>query len=68
MQDLLTNTFPLDGKTKLSVAGVFENGRKKWFPLPRKSVSTSRKISPNKIILFQVDRKSVSTGRNGESV
>ena len=29
MQDLFTNTFPLDGKIKPSVAGVSENGRKK---------------------------------------
>ena len=34
--------FPLDGKIKLAVAGVSEIGRKKWFPLARKSVSTSR--------------------------
>ena len=31
-------------------------------------VSTSRKKSPNKRILFQVDKKSVSTSRNGEFV
>ena len=31
-------------------------------------VSTSRKKSPNKKILFQVDRKSVSTSKNGEFV
>ena len=29
-------------------------------------VSTSRKKYPNKRILFQVDRNSVSTNRNGE--
>ena len=29
MQDLFTNTFLLDGKTKQSVAGVPENGQKK---------------------------------------
>ena len=29
MQNMFTNTFPLDGKIKLSVAGVSENGRKK---------------------------------------
>ena len=29
MQDLFRNTFPLDGKMKLSVAGVSENGGKK---------------------------------------
>ena len=39
MQDLFTNTFPLDGKIKLSVAGVSENGKKKrWFPLVRKAI------------------------------
>ena len=38
MQDLFTNTFLLDGKIKLSVAGVFENVRKIM-------VSTSQKIS-----------------------
>ena len=80
MQDLFTNTFPLDGKIKLSVAGVSENGRKKWFPLARKSVSTSRnkvifqifslaeKKCPNKRILFQLDTKSVSIRRNGEII
>ena len=71
MQDLFTSTFPSDGKIRLSVAGVSENGRKKWFPLVRKSVSTirnkvifqkielplSEKKSPNKRILFQVDKK-----------
>ena len=31
-------------------------------------VSTSRKKSPNKRILFQVDRKSVYTGRNEKFV
>ena len=41
--DLFANAFPLNGKISLSVAGVSENGRKKWFPLARKSVSTSRK-------------------------
>ena len=29
MQNMFTNTFPLDGKIKLSVAGVSENERKK---------------------------------------
>ena len=78
MQHLLAKTFPLDGKIKLSVAGVSKNERKK-------KVSTSQKISfhqqelgyfskiefalaekksPNKTILFQVDRKSVCTSRN----
>ena len=37
IQDLFTNTFPLDGKIKLRVAGVSENGRNKM-------VSTSQKI------------------------
>ena len=49
MQDLFTNTFLLDGKIKQSVAGVPENGQKKWFPLSRKSVSTIR----NEIELYQ---------------
>ena len=31
-------------------------------------ISTSRKKSPNKRILFQVDRKLISTSKNGESV
>ena len=31
-------------------------------------ISSSRKKSPNKRILFQVDRKSVFTSRNGEFV
>ena len=43
--------FPLDGKLKLAVAGLPQNGRKKWFPLARKSVSTSR----NKIIFQKFD-------------
>ena len=56
MQDLFTNTFPLDGKIRLLVAGVSENRKKKWFPLARKQfplagirlflkkwISTSRK-------------------------
>ena len=77
--------FPLDGKIKLAVAGVSQIGRKKWFPLARKSVSTSRnkvifeklnlpvstnrkKKSLNKIILFQLDRKSVFTSGNEELV
>ena len=79
---MFTNTFPLDENTKLSVAKVSENGRKKWFPLARRSISTSRnkkvifqildctsiKKSPNKQILVEVDRKSVTTSRNGELV
>ena len=75
LQDLFTNMFPLDGKIKLSVSGVSENG-KKCFSLARKSVftsrnkvvfqklySSSRQRSPNKRIMFQVDRKSFSTSR-----
>ena len=31
MQELFTNTFPLDGRIKLSVAGVSENGKKNGF-------------------------------------
>ena len=85
MQDLFTNKFPLDGKIKLSVAGVSENGRKNGFNQTENQftlagiriffknwifsmVSTRRKKSPNKRILFQVDRKLVSTSRNGEFV
>ena len=84
MQNLFKNTFPLDGKIKLPVAGVSENGRKKWFLLARKSisssrykiifqnldfpVSTSRKKSLNKRILFELNRKLVSIGGNGEFV
>ena len=65
MQDSFKNTFPQDGKIKLAVTGMSENGRKKWFPLPRRNkvifhkfdlpVSTSRK--KNKRILFQLNRK-----------
>ena len=54
MQDLFTNPFPLGGKIKLSVAGVSENGRKKWFPLTRKSVSTSK----NKVIFQELKKES----------
>ena len=43
--------FPLDGKIKLSVAGVSKYGRKKWFPLARESVSTSR----NQVIFQKLD-------------
>ena len=31
MQDSFKNTFPLDGKIKLAVAGVSENGTKNGF-------------------------------------
>ena len=53
------NTFPLDGKIKLAVAGVcLKMKEKKWFPLARKSVSTSR----NKVIFQKLDLP-VSTNR-----
>ena len=42
MQELFTNKFPLDGKIKLSAAGVSENERKKLFLLARKLVSIGR--------------------------
>ena len=51
MQNLFTNTFPLEGKIKLSVAGESQNGRKKWFPLARKSVSTNE----NKVLFQKID-------------
>ena len=83
MQDLLTKTFPLDGKIKLSVTGVSENGRrmvstgqkicfhhqekdyfsKIGFPLAKNKCSNT-----NKRMLFQMDRKSVSTSWNGDFV
>ena len=81
MQHLFTNTFPLNGEIRLSVARMRKNGRKRMFPLVRKlvplagirlffknGISTSKKISPNKRILFQVDRKSVSTNRKGKFI
>ena len=51
MEDLFTKTFPLDGQIKLSLAGLSENGGKKWFPLAGKSVFTSR----NKVIFKKLD-------------
>ena len=43
------NMFPLDGKIKLAVAGVSQDGKqKKLFPLASKSVSTS-----SNIVIFQ---------------
>ena len=43
------NMFPLDGKIKLAVAGVSQDGKqKKWFPLASRSVSTS-----SNIVIFQ---------------
>ena len=81
MQDLFTYTFPLDEKIKPLEAGVSENGRKNGFHWPENQFSLARidyfskiglplaeKKSPNKGIIFQVDRKSVSTSRNGEFV
>ena len=73
------NTFPLNGKIKLAVAEVSQNGSKKN---GRKSVSISRnqvnfkkslglhkqKKTLSKGILFQIDRKSVFTSGNGEFV
>ena len=41
----------LDGKIQLAVAGVSQNGRKKWFPLARKSVSTCK----NKVVFQKLD-------------
>ena len=71
MEDLFTDTYSLDGKIRLSVAGVPEDWRKKWFPLA--GISHFSKIgflknSPNKRMLFQVDRRSVSTCKNEEFV
>ena len=40
MEVLFKNTFPLNVKIKVAVAGLSENRRKKWYPLARKSVST----------------------------
>ena len=84
MEGSFKNTFPLDGKIKLAVARVSKNGRKKWFLLARKSVSTSRNQvifqksdSPffsikknylNKLMVFQLNRKLVSTSRNGKII
>ena len=74
MQDSFKNTLPRDGKIKLAVAGLSEERRKKWFSSAKKSVfssrnkvifhkldfpvSTNRKKSLNKRILFQLNRKS----------
>ena len=51
------NTFPTDGKIKLAVAGASQNGRKKLFPLARKSV---------KVIFRKLDLP-VSTNRTNIS-
>ena len=55
------NTFPLDGKVILAVAGVYQNGRKKLFSLTKKSVATRR----NKVIFQKLDLP-VSTNRTNE--
>ena len=55
MQHSFKNTFPLDRKTKESLAGESENGKK--------IISTSRKKSLNKRIL---NRKSVPFSGNEE--
>ena len=81
MRDLFTNAFPLDGKICLLLTGVSENGMKKMVSTSQKTVSTSRnkiifkeidfhkqKKRPNKRILFQVGRKSVSSSGNEEYV
>ena len=41
MQCSFKNTFPLERKIKVLVAEESENGRKKGFPLARKSISTT---------------------------
>ena len=52
------NTFPLDAKTQPAVAGASKNGAKKWFPLARKSVFTSRNSNKfNLISRFQQAEK-----------
>ena len=83
MQGSFKNTFPLDGKIKLVVARVPENGRKygfqqpeNQFPLDRMrfffknwiSRFTQAKKSLNKKIIFQLNRKLVSTSGNGEFI
>ena len=75
------NTFPLNGKIKLAVAGVSQNRRKKmeenqfasaeirlFFKNWISHFPQTGKKSLNKGILFQIDRKSVSTSWNGEFV
>ena len=81
MQDLFANKFLLDRKIMLPVAGGSENRKKNGFQQPENQfplagkrlffknwISTSRKKSSNKRILFQVDRKLVSTSRDEELV
>ena len=58
-QNAFKNTFPLDGKIKLAVAGVSQIGKKKWFPLARKSVSTRR----NTVILQKLDLPASTNGK-----
>ena len=72
------HTFPLDKKIKLAVAGESQNRRrKKLFPLAGIRLFFKNWISQfpqteqkslNKRILFQLDRKSVSTSENGEFI
>ena len=82
MQDSFKNMFPRDEKIKLAVAGVSENERRKWFSLATKSVLLARirlfiinciswfplLAEKKKNLLFQLNRKSVSTRVNGEFV
>ena len=56
------NMFPLEGKIMLAVAGRHQNGRKKRFPIVRKSVALRR----NKVI-FQTLDLPVSTNRTKTS-
>ena len=72
MQDLFTNTFPLDGKIKLSSAGVYINEKKKRFSLgcfSKIGVPQGQKnLQVKQYCFFQVDKKLVSTSRNGEFI
>ena len=77
MEDLFTNTFPLDGKIKLSLAGVSKNGfyqPEDQFPPPgiklffKNWISKSEKYVQIKELLFQVDRKLISSSRIDEFV
>ena len=51
--------FPLAGKIKLAVAGAPGNGRKKWFLIARKSVSTTgtKLFFKNQITRFPLAEK-----------
>ena len=51
MQDQFKNAFSQEGKIRLTIAAVSENGRKKWFSLAAKSVPTSR----NKVIFQKLN-------------